>query len=98
MERHLRHSMGGSSHLAVMRTSYVEFWQLKECVYQLLCGLETVDGHSVPLGDGKNHSSPDLFIVTDHCIVGQLGHPLLLLFLLCIVLPNIHAHCTHIAR
>ena len=31
MERHLRHSMGGSSHLAVMRTSYVEFWQLKVC-------------------------------------------------------------------
>ena len=35
MERHLCHfasQLGGPSHSAVMRTLYVEFWQLKECV------------------------------------------------------------------
>ena len=63
-------------------------------MYQLLCGLETVDGHSVP---ARITVPLDFFNVTDHCIVGQLGHPLLLLFL-CIVLPNICAQCTHIAR
>ena len=46
MERHLRHSasqLGGPSHSTVMRTLYVEFWQLKECVCRLLCGLHKRD-------------------------------------------------------
>ena len=57
MERHLCHSasrMGGSSCLAEMRMSFVQFWQLKECVYiSGVCMRGTVDSHSVPQVTGR---------------------------------------------